>query len=735
VPVAPRTWSPGDPVSPTYLNTDLYAFDYASPLSPNGVQFHGRKPLYRAAAGSVYGILSDTWGYPYEGQSAASVIQDSAADYGSPLDSPMWGSVECVIPGAGGSVSGTGGGWFLLSAFSPVGSAGSNGVQFGASLNVSGSIQSTGQYGAAQSGKPATPWTCDLVSLPSGTVVTPAVYNSDSATRTTVSNSAGTGTASYFQGHWATAGGTTIPAWPPAPKTSWSAGDQWTAAWANGPAGIAAVLEFLNSPPCLRANASGSATSVPSATATVIGVDAVQLDAWGAFNAGSYEWTCPADGLYFCYGRITWSATQGSYQASVRVNGTDYWGPCNFCHGVTLSTASKVQVFSLLAGDTIQLAGYQTSGSTLSTSTGDPPRLVIAWVSAPGVPGVINPNPYLSGGSVTGWAGFGGSVSIAGTLPAGWPYPDAMLFTPNDTESSASAEENVSPFAVTAGDWYGVSSWVQAAGTTQVLLGFDWLNSSHGFISSSHEAVTVTAGSVAWQHTIQQAAGSAAYAYARVGRINGSATIPATETMFIAGVQAGQAGTLQPVPPDLSGRYSAGTPGGSVPAIFSAFLGNDLTFLCQRPYLLAYATSTQGSISSGTAAAVQMQAVAGQVHGDRGDNYGGWVAADFWYAAQAAGWYLAVFEGFVEVNASASFPGVEAQLQVSTGSGPDNYESHVVNSTSDGTIPGAAAIGYYYLRPGDAIWPLVTISNYPAAGTTSVAAHGTSHFECVWVSE
>jgi hypothetical protein len=735
MPVTPRTWSAGDPVSPTYLNGDLYAYNYADPLCPNGVQFHARKPVYRSTAASASSITSGTWEFPFTGQMTAHVIEDSCADYGNALDPPQWGTLQCTLPGTDGNAADTGGGWFLLSTFIPVGNASTNGVTFEAGFEVNGSLMNGGgQYAGAQATHSSTPWTCDLVNTLSSDVIVPAAYNGDSATRSTIVNGTGTSTTVYYQGHWATTGGTIVPGqYPPAPKTLWSAGDEWTSAWANGPAGLQDVLEYLNSPPCLRADTGGGTTNCTNSTATVIAVSTIQLDAWGAYNTSTYEWSCPADGLYLIYGRICWNPAAGSFQASIRVNGTDYWGPCNHGAGTLFSTACKAQVFSLQAGDTVQLAGYQTSGSTLATRSDDRSRLVIAWVSSQGVPGVINSNPYFSQG-ISGWAAFGGTVSAVTSPPAGCPYPQALLFQPNNTQSSASAEENASPFAVTPSDWYGVSSWVQPAGTSQVLLGFDWLTSGHGFISSSHEAVTIPAGTWALPHTIQQAPGSAVLAYPRIGRINGSSTIPSTDTLYIAGVQAAQAGTGQPSPPDLAYRYAAGTSGGSVPAVFSSYLGNDLTFLAQRPYLLAYQSSTQ-TVANATATQIDMQTVSGQVHGDRGDNYGGWNAADFWYVAQSAGWYLVVFEGFVTANSSANYPGATAQIQVSTGPGPDNYESHVTTSASDGTIPGATAIGYYYLRPGDYVYPLLTISNYPASATTVASGGHVSHFEAVWISE
>jgi hypothetical protein len=126
--------------------------------------------------------------------------------------------------------------------------------------------------------------------------------------------------------------------------------------------------------------------------------------------------------------------------------------------------------------------------------------------------------------------------------------------------------------------------------------------------------------------------------------------------------------------------------------------------------------------------------VAGQVHGDHGDNYGGWNAASYWYVAPVPGWYLVVAEVTVGVNTSATRPSVLCLIQISTGPAVDYYEYHGVGTTDDGTVPGATALGYYYLRAGDYIWPLILFSGYPENGETVVSAGHHSHMEVIFVS-
>lgn len=742
MPSLPQDYSSSSLVSPTSLNTSLYSFFEANPFYPTGVQWHARKPVYKSVAAGTVSVGSGVTGYPFTGQGSANIIEDSCADYGNPLDPPQWGTVQSEVPGADGSFTGTGGGWFFLSAFTPIGPAAVNGVTFSSDIQDNGTDTSWGSNSLAADGLPATPWTADLYSVGTDTY-TPVVSNGGAATYPTITSAGGSQRAVYFQGHWASIlpAHAVIPSsaghFPPAPKQSWATGDQWTSNWANGPAGIGDVLNFLNCPPCLRVDSGSTTTSVPNTTATVIKLTNVGLDTWSAFNTSTWTWTCPADGLYLVFAANVLAAETMSSQVSARVNGTDYWGPSNYCSGTFAGTAAKAQVFSLLAGDTVQAAGYQDSGGTIATLTSHKPRLVILWVGSPGVPGLVNSNPYFSQGSLTGWNGFGGSLTAQQQGTAGGPYPWCVLFTPNSTQSSASAEESSAPFTATPGAWYGVSAWVNPSGTYQTLLGFDWLNSGT-YVSTTAASISAGTGSWSLVHTIQQAPASGITSgYPRVGRTTGgTATVPSTATVYIGGVQAGQAGGTQPTPPDLTYRYAAGTPAGSVASVFSEYLANDLTFLTWRPYLLSYQANSQ-TITDNFSTQVNMDTITGIVHGDYGANYAGWTGGTVnTWTAPVNGWYLICAEIFTGSNAAASYPMVQAGIQVSTGSGHfDFYELHVVPASPAADRCGATALGYYYLREGDSVWPGVAVENYPSSTSTIVTAGHQSHFEAVWCSE
>jgi hypothetical protein len=193
-------------------------------------------------------------------------------------------------------------------------------------------------------------------------------------------------------------------------------------------------------------------------------------------------------------------------------------------------------------------------------------------------------------------------------------------------------------------------------------------------------------------------------------------------------------------PPDTSFRWKSGTTGDQLPALFQQHLGNDIGFLVNRPYLLAYQTAAQSGFGNNvTFNLVTMDTVAGQVHSDNGDNYSGWNAGSSKYAAQAAGWYLAVAEMFATSPTTTTNCAITAGFQVSGSGGraPSNandWYQRMFASVS-GIPPGATAAGLYYLNVGETIQPMLRTDSYTSTTWgTQVTTSTNSHFECVWIS-
>jgi hypothetical protein len=191
-------------------------------------------------------------------------------------------------------------------------------------------------------------------------------------------------------------------------------------------------------------------------------------------------------------------------------------------------------------------------------------------------------------------------------------------------------------------------------------------------------------------------------------------------------------------PPDTTFRWTAGTPGTSLPGLMQTHLANDLNFLVNRPYLMAYQTQAQSGFSDNSWNTVTMDTVAGIIHSDTGDNYSGWTSGSSnEYVAQAAGWYLVVME-VVSTFPSGSAQSLRAGILTSTSGGrtpsatPDRYQELFPSQSS--WEPAATAIGLYYLAAGESVTPQIYAQNYGGTFGTQTNTGVNSHIEAVWIS-
>lgn len=201
---------------------------------------------------------------------------------------------------------------------------------------------------------------------------------------------------------------------------------------------------------------------------------------------------------------------------------------------------------------------------------------------------------------------------------------------------------------------------------------------------------------------------------------------------------AGSSGSVSFTSPDMWFRWQAGTAGSSTPAQFTKAIGNDTNFLLNRPYLIAHQTSAQTALTPGSWITLTMTDT-GLVHGSAGDNYGGWTTgASNHYSAVVPGWYLVVVNG---VQASPATPSVhEAGIGYFTPTGsnqgstsPDVYQ--IIASNTSTQLPGADAIGLYYLNTGDRVSPMYQEISGANPYATTVSSGHQSSFGVVWVSE
>ena len=209
---------------------------------------------------------------------------------------------------------------------------------------------------------------------------------------------------------------------------------------------------------------------------------------------------------------------------------------------------------------------------------------------------------------------------------------------------------------------------------------------------------------------------------------------------FVA-AQAASNGSVGWSAPDTGFRWSAGTPGAQLPALFQLHLANDLSFLIQRPYLMAYQSVQQTGLAQNAFQVITMDQVKGRVHSSAGDNYGGWISgSNNRYVAAVPGWYLAVLN--TTQTKSSSVPahpvaaiGYFTSGGASQGVSPQQSGAHVrTNSTTFN--PGAETIGLFYLRAGDYLQPRYQQQDGGATFSTAVSTTGQeSSFGCFWVSE
>lgn len=186
-------------------------------------------------------------------------------------------------------------------------------------------------------------------------------------------------------------------------------------------------------------------------------------------------------------------------------------------------------------------------------------------------------------------------------------------------------------------------------------------------------------------------------------------------------------------PPATGFRWQAGTPGADLPALWQAHMAGDLNFLINRPYLLSYQSSAQSGLAYNSFDTITMNNLTGRVHATPGDNYGGWTSGGSnLYTAQAAGWYL-VCAGYFSTAIGGTFHPVAAIAQTPAGYNSPDWYQHV-RSVSTSLIPGAEALGLYYLREGDTVQPVYAVQDGTGTMTTSVGTGTESHFEAVWVS-
>ena len=124
------------------------------------------------------------------------------------------------------------------------------------------------------------------------------------------------------------------------------------------------ILKTLDGSPFLYAYQS-SGQSLPDSTTTVLTIDTEVYDSHGAYNAGTYTWTCPEDGHYIATGVLTTTAAPG--------NNNHVWTKTGTVAGFFYFASSSINARSLsvfadmfIKGDTLTFATRPNGALTSS---------------------------------------------------------------------------------------------------------------------------------------------------------------------------------------------------------------------------------------------------------------------------------------------------------------------------------------------------------------------------------
>lgn len=188
-----------------------------------------------------------------------------------------------------------------------------------------------------------------------------------------------------------------------------------------------------------------------------------------------------------------------------------------------------------------------------------------------------------------------------------------------------------------------------------------------------------------------------------------------------------------PTLPDTTSHFMAGAD----PVATFNQIGNDLTFLTQKPYALAYSTNSQVVATGGNGSLLRYNNYVGQVHGD---------AANGWSAMNTNGQFTAPVDGFYLLCAEVGFaltgtisnPWSQVGFQVTPGGTVTSdwfgQGALLPFATSLGGFGGQNALGIYYLHAGDTASVRAAVSATSGVATTAPATAGVTHFEAVWLS-
>lgn len=422
MPLAFPNWAQGTPVTAKSLNLALYTVD-GTLNKPQAILWHTQRYLTFETLGLGSGVIlyssAPTSGTRnIIGASGASnpavTLLDAAGYFGESSDGTYWLAGYTFKPAIAGGVGDgvTPGGLTVICHFIPINGTTSTSLDSaGADLENSGTLVNSGSRQRPPGSTPGTfdvcPFYLDLAET-SGTKMQPAVLLVDSTSTPgvpVVNTTDSSGETPRFFTMWAGVSDTQSATYGtpalPTPFTGYTSATTIGTTGSddvdlNGANGIAGPANFLANPPLYR-NALLSSQSIPNNTAAKVTLNSTAIDNYLGYASGTSTYTVQRAGLYLAHGNVPFAANTGGHRnVGITINGTTYWGPGYQATVAGTVIATKTQIFSLQAGDTVTLEVAQDQGGSLALSNADATRIFMTWLCEEGVPSTLWTPPDTS---------------------------------------------------------------------------------------------------------------------------------------------------------------------------------------------------------------------------------------------------------------------------------------------------------------------------------------------------
>jgi hypothetical protein len=241
------------------------------------------------------------------------------------------------------------------------------------------------QFGWAQN--PVSVDYADLIPCNAGDILQLAAWQDSGAAVNTFASSNSTGATPFFNGDF------------PAFRLRWVAGGSGTSglsapnitAFFQNPVTsadfnnyITNSVNFLSYVPYCRAIQTTPQAAISSGASTQMTGMTSMLDNYGQWNAATSTWTCQVPGIYllFCQAGFPNQGTAYAASSFLRITSGGNTASFNGSKGWSFNpVASVMRRFRLNAGDTVQVFGFQTSGSGQVPQSADV-RFFSLWQSS-----------------------------------------------------------------------------------------------------------------------------------------------------------------------------------------------------------------------------------------------------------------------------------------------------------------------------------------------------------------